>query len=336
MKKRSSDFVLGAVILGAFALVVATSMFLRESSIGAKRHVVFARFRDVGQTQVGNAVVIRGVNAGKVQSIELADSGWVHVRLALDPDVTLPRDPVVLLGASSLFGEWQASVTERQSVPANREVIAMLAAATGDKHGALPGAVLPDVAQLTTVAGGIAGDVASVAQRFQIAFNDSAARELRASIHNVNQLSRELAQTVRVQSRNLDTIAVDVRAGANDLSLASRAFMRSISRLDTATSGGQVQHIVSESERAAVQVREASARLNEISRSLATSEGHLRGVMQRADSVLWKVDKGNGTLALLVNDPSLYRNSDSLVIELRALLADVKKQPKRYFGLKIF
>lgn len=336
MKKRSSDFVLGAVILGAFALVVATSMFLREANIGGKRHQVLARFRDVGQTQVGNAVVIRGVKAGKVEAIELADSGWVHVRLALDPDVTLPTDPVVLLGASSLFGEWQASVTDRQSAPANREVAAMLAAAAGDRHGALAGAVLPDVAQLTTVAGGIAGDVASVAQRFQIAFNDSAARELRASIHNVNQLSKELAQTVRVQSKNLDTISVDVRAGANDLSLASRAFMRSISRLDSATSGGQIQRIVGESERAAVQVREASERLNQISISLLTTEGHLRGVMQRADSVLFKVDKGNGTLALLVNDPSLYRNSDSLLVELRALLADVKKQPKRYFGLNIF
>ena len=92
----------------------------------------------------------------------------------------------------------------------------MLANAAGAKDGALAGAVLPDVAQLTTVAGGIAGDVASVAQRFQVAFNDSAARELRSSIRSVSQLSSDLARTVRVQSKNLDTIGVDVRAGAAD------------------------------------------------------------------------------------------------------------------------
>lgn len=336
MKRRSNDFLLGAVILGAIVLIIGVSMFLRESEIGSKRQRVVARFSDVGQVQVGNAVVIRGVKAGRVEAIELGDDGWVLVRLNLEKSVELPRSPVVLLGASSLFGEWQAMVMERQSVPNNREVAAALAASAAGAGTALPGAVLPDVAQLTTVAGGIAGDVASVAQRFQVAFNDSAARELRSSIRSVAQLSAELARTVRVQSKNLDTVSVDVRAGAADLSQAAEAFLRTVSRIDSATSAGEVRTIVSESERAAGQVREASVRLNQLTQSLEKTESHLRGVMARADSVLLKVDQGQGTLGLLVNDPRLYQNTDSLLRELRALLADVKKQPKRYFGVKIF
>lgn len=338
MRQRSNDFMLGAVIIGAIALIVGVSLFLRESEIGTRRHRITARFGDVGQVQVGNAVVIRGVKAGKVEGIELADSGWVHVRMALDEEVELPRDPVVLLGASSLFGEWQAIVMERQSVPKNREVEAALAAsqAASSQGGVIAGAVLPDVAQLTTVAGGIAGDVASVAERFQVAFNDSAARELRASIRSVAQLSAELARTVRVQSKHLDTVSVDVRAGAADLSRAAEAFLRTVAQLDTATSSGEVRRIVSESERAATQVRQAGERLNQITQSLEKAEAHLRGVMMRADSVLLKVDRGQGTLGLLVNDPRLYQNTDSLLRELRDLLADVKKQPKRYFGFKLF
>jgi phospholipid/cholesterol/gamma-HCH transport system substrate-binding protein len=335
MKQRSNDFMLGAVILGAIALVIGVSLFLREADIGTRRNRVVARFSDVGQVQVGNAVVIRGVKSGKVEAIELDENGWVQVRLSLNGDVQLPRDPVVLLGASSLFGEWQATVLERGAVPNNRDVAAAITAASGQK-GTLAGAVLPDVAQLTTVAGGIAGDVASVAQRFQVAFNDSAARELRASIRSVSLLSADLARTVRVQSRHLDTVSVDVRAGAADLSRAAESFLAVVSRLDTATSAGQVRHIVSESEKAAAQVREASARLNQITQSLERTESHLRGVMARADSVLLKVDRGQGTLGLLVNDPRLYQNTDSLLRELRALLADVQKQPKRYFGVKIF
>ncbi|MEK7239691.1 MAG: MlaD family protein [Gemmatimonadota bacterium] len=336
MKKRSNDFLLGAVILGAIALIISVSLYLRESDIGTKRSQITARFRDVGQVQVGNAVVIRGVKAGKVERIELAQGGWVHVRISLDEDVALPPNPVLLLGASSLFGEWQATVTGRQSVPASKDVYAQLADAAGDKDGALAGAVLPDIAQLTSVAGGIAGDVASAAQRFQAAFNDSAARELRASIRSVSLMSGDLARTVRVQSRNLDTIAVDVRSGAEALARASDGFLSSVARLDSATSGGEVQRIVRESALAATQVREASERLNEISKSFATTEGHLRSVMFRADSVLIKIDKGQGTLGLMVNDPRLYHHTDSLLMDLRLLFADIKKQPKRYFGIKIF
>ena len=56
----------------------------------------------------------------------------------------------------------------------------------------------------------------------------------------------------------------------------------------------------------------------------------------RADSVLIKVDKGQGTLGLLVNDPRLYHNTDSLMIDIRGLIADMKKNPKRYIKLSIF
>jgi phospholipid/cholesterol/gamma-HCH transport system substrate-binding protein len=38
----------------------------------------------------------------------------------------------------------------------------------------------------------------------------------------------------------------------------------------------------------------------------------------------------------MVNDPGLYRNSDSLMMELRDLIADLKKNPKRYIRLTIF
>jgi phospholipid/cholesterol/gamma-HCH transport system substrate-binding protein len=48
------------------------------------------------------------------------------------------------------------------------------------------------------------------------------------------------------------------------------------------------------------------------------------------------VNAGAGTLGLLVNDPRLYRQGDSLVADLRALVADVKANPKRYFSVRIF
>jgi phospholipid/cholesterol/gamma-HCH transport system substrate-binding protein len=38
----------------------------------------------------------------------------------------------------------------------------------------------------------------------------------------------------------------------------------------------------------------------------------------------------------MVNDSSFYVESDSLVRELRGLVADVKKNPKKYINLEIF
>lgn len=336
MKNRSNDWIVGAVIIVSMIGIVASTLYLQQADLTRKRSEVSARFRDVGNLQVGNSVVIRGVLAGRVEQIALAPAGWVGVRLNLDEGITLPANPVVLIQASTLFGEWQATITSRDAVPPNREVIAALAEASGAPDGELPGAVLPDIAQLTTVAGGIAGNVASVAERFRATFTDSAALELRASIRNFSVLSSDLARAVRVQSRNLDSIARHVQAGVTDVSAASAALRRTVTRVDSATSGGEIRSIISETERTATNLREASARLNMLTQSLESAERSLRSVITKADSVFGKVDRGEGSIGLLVNDPSLYRNSDSLMIDLRALLADFRKDPKRYFGFRVF
>lgn len=336
MKKRSNDWLVGIAVIATLVLIVASTLWLQEAEIGQKRTMITARFRDVGNMQVGNAVVIRGVKAGRVEQIALGDNGWVTARLDLDEGIVLPADPVVLIQSSSLFGEWQATVTSREGAPAIREVIDQLNDATGAPPQALPGAVLPDIAQLTTVAGGIAGNVASVAERVRTAFDDSAAKELRASIRNFSVLSADLARVVRVQSRNLDSIALSVRAGAGDLSEATATLSRTLARFDTATASGEVRDIVEETRRTAVNVREASARLSAMTRSLESAEANLRGAVGKADSVLGRINRGEGSLGLLVTDASLYRNSDSLLIDLRALIADVKKDPKRYFGIRLF
>lgn len=336
MSKRKGDWVVGAVVLGTMLVLIAGTMYLQQADLGTRRTTINARFRDVGNMQVGNGVVIRGVNAGRVERLSLSDGGWVSAELKLNEGIELPDDPVVLIQAATLFGEWQAVITRRSAAPAIREVLLQLEDTVAAPPASLPGAVLPDIAQLTSVAGGIAGNVASVAERVRVAFDDSAARELRSTIRNFNSMSSQLTQTVRTQSRNLDSVAVDVRLGARDLSQGMMAFQRSIARLDSATSKGEVERIIGETQQAAINLRMISERLATMSSSLERSEASLRGALTKADTLLGRIERGDGSLGLLVNDPSLYRNSDSLVVDLRALIADFRRNPKRYVNLSIF
>lgn len=336
MSKRSNDWLVGATVLGGMAMIVAATLWLQQAELGQERASVTARFRDVGNMSIGNQVVIRGVQAGRIEAITLVDSGWVTARLSLDPGIKLPPDPVVLIQAATLFGEWQAVVTRREAAPQIREVYSQLDDSVNAPKGALPGAVLPDIAQLTSVAGGIAGNVASVSERVRTAFNDSAARELRLTIRNFSTMSTELTRTVRTQSQNLDMLAAGVREGVGDLSAGAAALQRSLGRLDSATSQGEIAEILQETQRAAVSLRETAERINAISRSLAGSEGNLNSILVRTDSIMRRVERGEGSLGLLFRDPSLYRNSDSLILDMRSLLADLQKNPKRYINLSIF
>jgi phospholipid/cholesterol/gamma-HCH transport system substrate-binding protein len=59
-------------------------------------------------------------------------------------------------------------------------------------------------------------------------------------------------------------------------------------------------------------------------------------VLSASDSVLRKIDRGQGTLGMLVNDPSMYRRADSVLTELRALVNDLRTNPKKYISVRLF
>jgi phospholipid/cholesterol/gamma-HCH transport system substrate-binding protein len=169
-----------------------------------------------------------------------------------------------------------------------------------------------------------------------VAFDSAAAIELRSSISNVAALSAEFERTVRRQSRNLDTIAKDVHGGMEQLRLTSEAFRRVAVRLDSSTAAGEIGSIARDLSRSAAQLEATTARVQDLATRMNATQGNLDRLLARSDSVMGKVNAGGGSLGLLINDPSLYRRTDSLVVQLQALVADVRANPRKYVNLRIF
>ncbi len=333
--KRTNDFIVGLTIVAATVIITAAILWVNQSDIGRERRTLVARFRDVGNVKVGANVVLRGVRSGRIEALELAPNGWVEMRMRIDPNVELPPDPVVLLNESSLFGEWQATILGRDGLPRDENVARQIAEA--DRGGGrLPGATLPDIAQLTAVAGRIAGDVASVAERVEVAFDERAARELRSSIRNFAELSAALAETVKEESKHVRSMSSEVNRGVDYLVSASRDVKAISARVDSSTARGEVRQIVEDAAVAARELRETSRRLLEISGRVGQSEERIHRFVANSDSVMAKINRGEGSLGLLVNDPSLYRSADSTLRELQGLIVDMKRNPKKYVNVRVF
>jgi len=334
MRKRA-DFIVGATVLVTLVTLVFSLLWVRQTDVSHRRRHVIARFKDVGNARVGNSTVIRGVRSGRVDRIELDDDGTVLVRMSLERDATLPRDPVVLLNESSLFGEWQATITERGAAPRDEAVQEQLEFVRSDGD-VLPGATLPDIAKLTVVAGQIAGDVAAVAGRVEVAFDDAAAKELRQSIKDFAALSRTLAHTVNDHATDLDTLSTHLRDAVLTLNATARTTQTIANRVDSSMTQGELRQLLTDLGRAAADLRQTTGTLNAMATRLAGSQGRLDAFLVSGDSVLMKINRGQGTIGRLVNDSSLYVGSDSLVTSLRALVQDIRANPKRFFGFKLF
>ena len=333
--KRSNEFLVGLVVLVALAVVVAGALWLSETRLGAREELAAARFRTVGGLKVGAPVTLRGVRIGRVESIRLADDGWVETDMKLYEGVEIPRRPAAVAASASLFGEWALTVTSLEDPQDDPNIRLMLAEAT--KPGAVwPGATLPDIGQLTAQASRIASDIASLTDRVGQAFDSATVLEMRQSIQDFARVVGQLNAFTRRTTTRLDMVTGDVQTASAALAGASRDARTIMGRLDSATADGQIKVILDNARSASGNIDSTTQDVQALIAQVRAHEANLVTVLEGADSVMGRLAAGRGTLGMLSSDSTLYRETTATVVELRKLIADIQANPRKYFKFSVF
>ncbi len=129
---------------------------------------------------------------------------------------------------------------------------------------------------------------------------------------------RDLRSTIGATNR----LVADFSAIANEQSRQLSATMASLRRATTAIDPAKVDSTLANFQTTSANLAELSGQVKETSRKL--------------DAVLAKVDSGPGSAAMLINDPGAYNDVRALLQRMDSLIADIKKNPKRYINVKIF
>jgi phospholipid/cholesterol/gamma-HCH transport system substrate-binding protein len=167
------------------------------------------------------------------------------------------------------------------------------------------GASTPGISELTTKADSVMRSVNAVTSALEHEMVAAGGiRDLRSTITATNRLVVDFAAIAAEQSRQLSATMTSLR--------------RATGAIDPAKVDSTVKNF-----------RTASANLAEISGQLKETSGKL-------DMLLAKVDSGPGSVAKLINDPGAYNDVRAVLQRMDSLLADIKKNPKRYINVKIF
>jgi phospholipid/cholesterol/gamma-HCH transport system substrate-binding protein len=127
---------------------------------------------------------------------------------------------------------------------------------------------------------------------------------LRNAISSTNRLVSDFAAIAEEQSRQLSATLTSLR--------------RATGAIDPVKVDSTVRNL-----------RTATANMAEMSAQLKETSGKL-------DMIIAKVDSGNGSAAKLLNDPGAYNDVRQLLQRMDSLVADIKKNPKRYINVKLF
>jgi len=74
------------------------------------------------------------------------------------------------------------------------------------------------------------------------------------------------------------------------------------------------------------------------SAAMASADTLMEVVQEAAhsmNSIMTKLDEGQGSAGLLLNDSTLYTTADSTMVSLKRLLDEMRRNPKKYFKLNV-
>jgi phospholipid/cholesterol/gamma-HCH transport system substrate-binding protein len=327
---RRNEVAVGLAVIAGIALIVFGTIWMQGIRLGHEQIIVQARFSEVGQLLTGGTVKFRGVPIGRVRSIELEPNGAaVIVSMYVSENVRLPEDPVVILAPESMFGDWQAEIAPRARFPAYDY-------AEARTPGTLPGYSLPDMSRLTAVADEIASNMASISARFDLAFTDETATNIREAIDNITEVSEQLAGLVSRQSLAIEEVADNLERTSEAAGQAAITMQRAFAEIENAIGAGRLATIMQNVERTTTSTDSLVGILVAASHDLRRTAVAADSTFRHVGGLASAVERGEGTLGMLLRDTALYFSLVDTNVEVQTLLRDIRRNPRRYINLTIF
>lgn len=129
-------------------------------------------------------------------------------------------------------------------------------------------------------------------------------REMRRTAFAMNRLLGSIGDVAAVQSRELQATLVALRSRVNAVDSA---------RIDSTV-----------------------RTMQSASKSLEAFSGELQTASTRFNSILTRVESGDGSLAKLMNDPGLYNDLRRIATRVDSMLVDLMANPRKYFKFSVF
>jgi len=288
---------IGVWIVISVAIVIFGTRYFQGLSLGGSRTIT-AEFERVDGLIAGNTVQMRGVRVGNVSEITIhSDRALVEVRMNINQSVMIREGSEARLSGIAALGDMRIEI---EPGPFTNPVV--------PNGGRIDAASPVDLMQdITEAAGGYMQTIESILEK-----TEQSMASLNESFSDKGDIQATL-EALRGMSETFDAL---MRAESVHLSNTIRNFENITANLDSLTSTTGDSSVISSLERS----------LNQLDRTLEQTQS----LTASLDSILAKVNRGDGTFGKLANDESLYNSLDSVAINLSRLLEDIRRDPKRY------
>ncbi len=310
-----SKIIIGSVFLVAIAILIIGVNYLKGIDFFNPDNTFYAVYPNVSGLKVANNVTINGYKVGQVKEISLnPDFSGVLVAFSVNKDFVIPDSTIAQIYSSDIMGTKAVKFILSNSTNTLSDGDTLLSNTEKDLKEQVNAELLPLKRKTEDLISSIDTAVTIV----QNIFNEKTRKNLSLSFESIKKTVQYLEET----SLTMDTLMTTQR--------------------------GKLSRIFSNIESISANLKDNNEELTNIINNFSAISDTLAriqfvAVMDKAEKtlaqtnqVVEKINSGQGTIGMLINNDTLYNHLEESAKDLDYLLEDIKQNPKRYLHFSVF
>jgi len=314
--KISKEFIIGLIVTVTLALLYWGFNFLKGEDVFTNDRVFYAVYADVGGLTKANPVSINGLNVGQVRDMYFLDnqSSQVIIEMMLTNPIPIPKNSIAKIVSSDLLGSKGVEINLGNSI----EMASPGDTLVPEVEISIKDEVNRTLQPLKTKAEDLMLSIDTVITMLQNLFNKSnrdnlseTLQHISNSFANLENATGRLDTLLYNQQSRLGRIMVNIESITSNLNDNQDEFNNIIANFSSLSD-------------TLAKARVAETLLN-------TNQ-----TMLEISVIMQKINSGQGSMGMLVNDDSLYIELEKSAKDLNLLLEDIRNNPKKYVKVSVF
>lgn len=309
MKIRNETKV-GILAVVAIAILIIGYSFLKGNDVFSSENTYYATYSRVDGLTSSKPILVNGYQIGRVSSMTLLPGGEIKTEFKVKKNYSIPSNTIARISSTDLLGG-KAIVFELGDSPTPAKSGAELSAGVQKN-------IMEQVEPIQKRAEDIAAVLDSVLTSINNTINADFQRDFSRSINSIanslasiEHITNQVDGLVGREQRRIGGIMANVESITQNFEKNNEKISQMITNLNDITD--QV----------------ARANFAQTIQSANTAMADFQAVVDR-------INKGEGSLGLLLNDDQLYDNLNNASNSLDELIIDMKERPGRYVHFSVF
>ncbi len=301
----------------AIGLLVYGLNYMKGENFFQPKNNYFVEYQNIQGLSVSNPVLVNGYKVGQIRDIRLQlekPEKSILVEFSIDHNIHLNDSSVARIYSLDLMGGKGIDL----KIGNGKQILEKGSFVTSEIEEDLKEQVSAQMLPLKLKAEDLMASIEDALKILKKLFNKGNISNIKGTFENLNKTFATLNHT----SQELDMLLT------NNRDTLSRIF----SNVESLT-----KNLSNNNE----QINLILNNLSMVSDSLAKSQivstiNNASETLAQADSIMQKINRGEGSIGQLINNKQLYQNLEDASKSLDKLLIDVKENPKRYVHYSLF